>query len=140
MITATAALDYNREVMAVPGKIDSPLSKGSNELIKKGARLVDSVEDVMEALGYVGEGLSAHAGAAARAAEEEVQGSLFDLARLQLSSDEEKILGRLSKEPAQIEEIMAETGLGAGSVSAVLVGLQLKGVVRQLPGNMFVRR
>lgn len=69
MITATAALDYNREVMAVPGKIDSPLSKGSNELIKKGARLVDSVEDVMEALGYVGEGLSAHAGAAARAAE-----------------------------------------------------------------------
>jgi len=59
---------------------------------------------------------------------------------LQLSSDEEKILGRLSKEPAQIEEIMAETGLGAGSVSAVLVGLQLKGVVRQLPGNMFVRR
>lgn len=69
LITATAALDYNREVMAVPGKIDSPLSKGSNELIKKGARLVDSVEDVMEALGYVGEGLSAHAGAAARAAE-----------------------------------------------------------------------
>ncbi|MHC5074609.1 MAG: DNA-processing protein DprA, partial [Planctomycetota bacterium] len=54
LITAQAALTNNREVMAVPGKIDSPLSKGTNSLIKAGARLIDSVEDVVEALGYIG--------------------------------------------------------------------------------------
>ena len=140
LITATASLEYNREVMAVPGKIDSPLSKGSNELIKKGARLVDCVEDVMDALGYVGQGLSAHAGAAAASAKEEVEGSLFDASRLQLTGEEETILKSLSKEPSQIEDVIAETGLAAGCVSATLVALQLKGVVRQLPGNLFVRR
>jgi len=140
LITATASLEYNREVMAVPGKIDSPLSKGSNELIKRGARLVDCVEDVMDALGYVGQGLSAHAGAAAASAQEQVEGSLFDASRLQLTSEEERILRSLSKEPSQIESVIAETGLAAGCVSATLVALQLKGVVRQLPGNLFVRR
>jgi DNA processing protein len=140
LITATAALEYNREVMAVPGKIDSPLSKGSNELIKKGARLVDCIEDVMDALGYVGQGLTAHAAGAAAAAEEEVEGGLFDAAKLRLSGDEEVVLGNLSKEPAHIDEVIVGTGLAAGGVSAALVGLQLKGVVKQLPGNMFVRR
>ncbi len=140
LITATAALEYNREVMAVPGKIDSPLSKGSNELIKKGARLVDCVEDVMDALGYVGQGLSEHAAGAAAAAQQEVEGGLFDVSRLNLAGDEEKVLSILSKEPSHIEEVISATEMGAGAVSAALVGLQLKGVARQLPGNMFVRR
>jgi DNA processing protein len=140
LITATASLDYSREVMAIPGKIDSPLSKGCNELIKKGARLVDCVEDVMDALGYVGQGLSEHAGAAARAAEEEVEGGLFDAAKLKLVGHEEQVFGSLTKEPQHIDEVIAATGLGAGAVSAALVGLQLKGLVKQLPGGLYVRR
>jgi DNA processing protein len=126
--------------MAVPGKIDSPLSKGSNDLIKKGARLVDCVEDVMEALGYVGQQLASHAASAAADAEQQVEKSLFDEAKLQLTEDEDLILKSLSKEPSQIEDVIAQTGLGAGRVSSGLVGLQLKGIVRQLAGNVFVRR
>jgi DNA processing protein len=65
LITAKTALESNREVMAVPGKIDSPMGKGPNQLIKQGAKLVESVEDVMEALGYVGEQLKEHTAEAA---------------------------------------------------------------------------
>lgn len=141
LITASASLEYNREVMAVPGKIDSPLSKGSNELIKKGARLVDCVEDVMDALGYVGQGLTLHAGAAAKSAEEEVEGTpLLDAARLKLVGHEEQVLGSLTKEPVHIDEVITATGLGAGGVSAALVGLQLKGLAKQLPGGLYVKR
>ena len=64
MITAKEAIENNREVMAVPGKIDSPLSKGAHQLIKQGAKLIESVEDVMEALGYIGEQLQEHVSAA----------------------------------------------------------------------------
>ncbi|MGB2861873.1 MAG: DNA-processing protein DprA, partial [Sedimentisphaerales bacterium] len=65
LITARAALDYDREVMAVPGKIDSPLSRGAHQLIKQGATLIESVEDVMEALGQIGEQLEEHVSNAA---------------------------------------------------------------------------
>ena len=68
LLTAEAAMDYNREVMAVPGKIDSPLSKGAHKLIKQGAKLIESVEDVMDALGYYGEQLNEHVSTAAQKA------------------------------------------------------------------------
>ncbi|OHB82984.1 MAG: DNA protecting protein DprA, partial [Planctomycetes bacterium RBG_19FT_COMBO_48_8] len=77
LITAKAALDYDREVMAVPGKIDSPLSRGAHQLIKQGATLIESVEDVMEALGQIGEQLQEHVSAAAAQADMKAQESLF---------------------------------------------------------------
>ena len=139
LITARAALENNREVMAVPGKIDSPLSKGTHQLIKQGAQLVESVEDVMEALGYIGEHLENHATAAAAKASEKIEAPLFDVGQLNLSEAEKTIYDCLGKEPLHIEQIIAETNLAPGKVNASLISLRLKGLTRQLPGSLYVR-
>jgi DNA processing protein len=140
LITAKAALEYNREVMAIPGKIDSPLSKGPNRLIKEGAKLVESVEDIMEALGYIGEELKGHAAGAAELAERKFDAPLFDAGQLKLSDTERMVYDCLGREPIHLEQIIAEAELGAGDINAALISLRLKGLIKQLPGNMFVRR
>ncbi len=140
LITARAALDNNREVMAVPGKIDSPLSKGAHRLIKQGATLVESVEDVMEALGYVGEQLQSHVTEAATEASEKMEAPLFNGKQFKLSDDEKKVYDALGKEPLHIDQIIADTNVPAGTVNAGLISLQLKGLIKQLPGNLFLRR
>jgi DNA processing protein len=140
LITARAALENNREVMAVPGKVDSPLSKGCHQLIKEGAKLVESVDDVTEALGYIGEQLKEHVSTAAAKASEQMETSLFDSAGLNLSGTEKNIYDYLGKEPLHLEQIITETSLAAGNVNAALISLRLKGLVRQLPGGMFLRR
>ncbi len=139
LITAAAALENNREVMAVPGKADSPLSKGAHRLIKQGAKLVESVEDVMEALGYIGEQLQGHATAAVEKASEMVEKPLFDVKQLSLSVDEKAIYNCLGKEPLHIEQIIAGTNLTPGGINAGLISLRLKGLIRQLPGSLFLR-
>jgi len=140
LISARAALENNREVMAVPGKIDSPLSKGAHQLIKQGAKLIESVEDVMDALGYIGEQLEKHVSAAAQNASESIEAPLFEARNLKLSSDERTIYDCLDKEPLHIEQIIADSELTAGSVNAALISLRLKGLIRQLPGSLFVKR
>jgi DNA processing protein len=139
MITAREAIENNREVMAVPGKIDSPLSKGAHQLIKQGAKLIESVEDVMEALGYIGEQLQEHVSAAAQEAAEKVEAPLFDASLFKLSNDEKMIYDFLSKEPLHIDQIIADTSLPPGNINAGLVSLRLKGLIKQLPGNLFLR-
>jgi len=139
LITARAALDYNREVMAVPGKIDSPLSKGAHKLIKEGAKLIESVEDVMETLGYIGEQLKEHAAIAAEKAAAKQEKPLFEIKELKLSGGEKSIYERLSKEPLHIEQLIMDTNLSAGIVNAGLISLRLKGLVKQFPGSLFVK-
>jgi DNA processing protein len=139
LITARAALDYNREVMAVPGKIDSPLSRGAHQLIKQGAKLIESVEDVMEALGHIGGQLEDHVSAAAARASDSIEKPLFDVSQLKLSDAERKIYDCLDKEPSHIEQIIAETDLTPGIVNATLISLRLKGLIKQLPGSLFLR-
>ncbi|HRS72635.1 MAG TPA: DNA-processing protein DprA, partial [Anaerohalosphaeraceae bacterium] len=140
LISAQAALDNNREVMAVPGRIDSPASAGCHQLIKQGARLVDSIDDIMAALGNVGDGLQDYAASAAGQAEQNAQKSLFDVSRLNLTKEENAILDCLNSEPVHVEDLIAQTKLTAGQVHAAAVSLQLKGLIRQLPGGMFVKR
>ena len=139
LITATAAIDNNREVMAVPGKIDSPLSKGCHQLIKQGAKLIETVEDIMETLGYIGQQLQNHVTTEAAKASEKKQKSLFDVSQLNLSESEKKLYDYLSKEPAHIDQIIAETNLPPGSINAGLISLRLKGLIKQLPGNLFLK-
>jgi len=64
---------------------------------------------------------------------------LFDVSLLKLSGDERIIYDYLSKEPMHIEQIIAETNLPAGSVNSSLISLRLKGVIKQHPGNMFMK-
>ncbi|RKY14153.1 MAG: DNA-protecting protein DprA [Planctomycetota bacterium] len=140
LISAQAAMDNNREVMAVPGRIDSPCSAGCHKLLKQGARLIDGIDEIMDALGYVGDGLKTHADAAATEAEQNAQGTLFDLSRLNLTKEEEAILGQLNSEPVHVEELIELTRLSAAKVHSATISLQLKGLVKQLPGNMLVKR
>ena len=137
LITARAGLEQGREVMAIPGKVDSPISSGSHRLIKEGAKLVETIEDVMEALGYIGQGLKGHAGDVAKQVKSEIEAPGLDISKLNLSEDEQVIYNCLDGDGLHIEEIITKTGLSAGAVNSGLISLRLKGLLRQLPGNIF---
>lgn len=140
LISAQAALENHREVMAVPGRIDSPSSSGCHKLIKQGARLVDSIHEIMDALGHIGQGLQKHAVLSAAEAEQRSHQTLFDISRLNLTIPEHALLEHLNTEPVHVEELIVLTKLPAGQVNAAVISLQLKGLIRQLPGSMIVRR
>jgi DNA processing protein len=140
LITAQASLENNRDVMAVPGQIDNPSCAGSHKLLKQGARLIDSIEELMDALGCIGQDLKGHAETAVQCAEEAAQKTLFDLSELKLSEPERLVMNCFDGRPLHLEELIAKTDLPAGTIYAATVGLQLKGLLRQLAGNMFSRR
>jgi DNA processing protein len=140
LITARTALESNREIMAVPGKVDSPLGKGPNQLIKQGAKLIESVEDVMEALGYVGDQLKEHTARAAGEAAAKAETPLFETACLDLKGHEKRIYDSLGTEPLHTDQVIDQTDLPPGTVNATLMSLRLRGLIRQLPGNLFRRR
>jgi len=140
LISAQAALENNREVMAIPGRIDSPQSSGCHRLIKEGARLVDSLEEIMDTLGHVGNGLKEYVHEASQQADQTAQLQLFDGSGLRFTEEESRIIGVFNAEPLHLEDIIAVSNLPAGTVHATLIQLQLKGFVRQLPGSMYARR
>ncbi len=135
LITARCALENDREVMAVPGRIDSPLSKGPHQLLRQGATLVESIDDIIEALGPVSRQLQEHIDSLP-----EASGTVgaIDIETLNLSPPEKTIYACLSKDPVHIDHIIQETRLPTGTVTASLVSLQLKGMVKNVPGNRFI--
>lgn len=126
LITADFALEQGREVFAIPGNITSPNSKGTNELIKSGAKLVDCPESIFEELlPAMGECLKA------KAADE--------APKVKLDSDEEKqIFSLLSLESRHIDNLIENSSLSPAQVSATLLHLELRGLVRQLSGKMYI--
>ena len=121
LITARFALEQGREVFAVPGNINSRASRGTNSLIKQGAKLVESVADILGELPPENVSLPQWA---------LKQG--FDL-----TPAEENICARLAEGPLHIDELTVRCGLTVSAVSAMLLRLELQGAVLQLSGKMF---
>jgi len=128
LITAGMAVEAGRQVFAVPGRIDSPRSRGCHELIKKGAKLCESVEDVLAEFEYL------FPPAAVKVASESGGASAMTL-----SDEEVAVLAAIPLEGAHVDGIIGSAGLGAARVSVVLLGLEMKRLVRQLPGKLFER-
>jgi DNA processing protein len=129
LITANFANEYGRQVFAVPGRIDSPRSKGCHDLIKKGAKLCEGAEDILSEFEY----LFPPSNKPPSPAE---TGSLPALA---LSENEQKAFEILSQEETNIDEVIRKSGLPSSAVSVALLSLEMKRLIRQLPGKMFVR-
>lgn len=121
LITAQMALEQGRDVYAVPGNISSAVSRGTNRLIKEGAKLVEGVEDILEELSMQPRRENAAPPAPG-----------FDL-----SGEEGAVYALLAQSPLHIDEIIVKSALTVGEVSAILLRLELKGAVAQLPGKYF---
>jgi DNA processing protein len=129
LITAQLALDQNKEVFAVPGYINSRNSSGTNELIKKGhAKMVTNVEDIVCELEYKLAPLI-------RKPREEKNQELVN----SLNVTEQKIYNNLAYEPMNIDKINEQTGLPISDCLVNLLSLELKGLVRQIPGKNFMK-
>ncbi|HZF18130.1 MAG TPA: DNA-processing protein DprA [Burkholderiales bacterium] len=117
LITARLAADQGREVFAIPGSIHSPLSKGCHALIKQGAKLVESAQDVLEELGV--------ATTPAAAAKE--------------TAADKGLLEDMGFDPCDIDQLTERSGLPVEAVSAMLLKLELDGKIASLPGGLYQR-
>jgi DNA processing protein len=129
LITANFATEYGRQVFAVPGRIDSPRSKGCHELIKNGAKLCESAEDILSEFEYLFPARQRPA----------LSGETTTLPALELPGNEQKVFATLSQEESSIDEVIHRSGLPTSAVSVALLALEMKRLVKQLPGKLFVR-
>lgn len=133
LITARLAMEFGREVFGVPGNATQAASFGPNQLIKQGAKLVTSWEDVIEELPTA---VRAELMPVETASPEE----RWALIEQELTPTERPLYGLLSADQARhVDDLMENSGLTSSEVLAALFDLELKGVVRQLPGKQFVK-
>lgn len=123
LITARHALEEGRDVFAVPGSIHSPLSKGCHALIKQGAKLVESIEDILDEFGY----------------KSPIPGASMSDGSGEPVVQESVLLKHLGHEISDIDTLCTGTGLTVETVSAMLLSLELDGVVASLPGGRYQR-
>jgi len=119
LITARLAADQGREVFAIPGSIHSPLAKGCHALIKQGAKLVESAQDVLEELGLQ------HAPSA--------------ISPETAATGDEPLLGHIGFEPVDLDTLQQRSGLTVSDINTALTALELAGTVERLPGGRWQR-
>jgi DNA processing protein len=133
LITARLGGEQGKAVFAVPGNVDSPASRGCHQLIRDGAVLVESARDVVEGLGPLSEPIQLVA------REGEAAVPVTDARILALNERERGVLDLLGSAPRHIDEIVAETQLAPSIVSATLLTLEIRGLIRQQAGQRYVR-
>ena len=129
LITSNFATEYGRQVFAVPGRIDSPRSKGCHDLIKKGAKLCEGAEDILSEFEYLFPGSNRPPS----------PGETGVLPALELSANEQQVYDALDAEERSVDELIRKSGLPSSAVSVALLSLEMKRAVKQLPGKLFVR-
>lgn len=125
LITASYALEQGKDVYAIPGNVDDDRNSGCHQLIKEGAKLVESADDILEELGIQGTS--------------DDSDPQMSLPIESLNDQERRIASLLSLEPMPVDEIIEKSGIAAPMVSGTLTILEMKRVVRRVPGNAFVR-
>lgn len=128
LISARLAMEQNREVFAVPGPVNSRMSRGSHQLIKDGAKLVESIDDVLEELGPLA--------SPTQLADDQ---SVHHPAELKLSEQESKILHAIELEPTQIDSIIVKCGLPTQRVLSTISVLEIRRLVKRVSGTTVVR-
>lgn len=158
LITARYAVDMNREVFAVPGSVQSPNSRGPHSLIKRGAKLVETVDDVLAELREVAEPLvrirppEPRARTAPRAPEKsgetlfeapanlDTRPSTTDLRALNLAGREKQLFELLDEStPRSVDDLIVSSKLQAHEVLATMLVLEVKRLCKQLPGKRFLK-
>ena len=129
LITARLAMEQGREVFAIPGSIRNPLARGCHNLIRQGAKLVESVEEIVEDLAPI-----ARAALTLDAAETHCT----DTAEA-MDDDYRMLLEKLAYDPASIDQLVDMTGLTADIVSSMLLILEVRGIVSLSPGGLYMR-
>jgi DNA processing protein len=129
LITARMALEQGRDIFAIPGSIHSALAKGCHALIKQGAKLVESVDDVLEELrtGTPGPETTAENSAPA------------EQLLLELAPEQAHMLAVLGHDPTSVDMLAQRLGLDAAAVLGNLLALELAGLIERLPGGLFQR-
>ncbi len=129
LITARMAMEQAREVFAIPGSIHNPLARGCHKLIREGAKLVETANDILEELGAL-------AGVQKSAVENVEQ---HNDKPQELDKDYQNLLENLGYDPIQVDVLIERSGLTADVVSSMLLLLELQGQVESLPGGRYVR-
>lgn len=137
LITARLAGEQGREVFAVPGPIDSRMSRGCHGLIRDGAKLVESVADILDELGPLFETAISADGREVRSPAEL---QLDDVERSVLTAADELLADRIdASRSVAIDDLVAESGLAASQVLAAIGVLEMRRILRRLPGNRVAR-
>jgi DNA processing protein len=131
LVTVDCALDQGREVFAVPGSIFSPKSRAPHHLLRQGARLVEGAADVLEELGW--------SGAARRGVAASSSGPASEANGPRLADHEAHVLALLASGPRPLDDLMDASALPPARVAALVTVLELRGLIRMLPGQMVMR-
>ena len=129
LITARTAAEQGREVFAIPGSIHNPVARGCHQLIRAGAKLVETADDILEELD----------GMIASLTETIEQNTVAQTKRV-LDSDYERLLSFMGWDPVAIDILISRSGLTAEEVSSMLLILELEGRVEPLSGGCYVQR
>ena len=124
LISANMAAEQGRTLYAVPGRIDQPAGLGSNRLIQQGAKLVITVADILDDLPLVFR------------ERPELPAAVLPA---ELTPDQQKVFDALGTEEASLDSVIVTSGLTAAAVSSTLLALEMRRLIKQLPGKRFVK-